>query len=68
MILSRDHRHMSCDKSYLSQNLSYHTATFFLTYEGSSERISLKSCNNCRRAISQNIGHLHRTGLYGNIF
>ena len=39
LILSRDHPHLSPDKSFLSQNLSYHTATFILKNEGQSERI-----------------------------
>ena len=34
MILWRDHRHMSRDKIFLSQNLWHHTATFVFRYEG----------------------------------
>ena len=30
---------MSCDKGFLSQNLSHHTAVFILTYKGECERI-----------------------------
>ena len=63
MILSRD-------KTFLSQNLSHHAATFILTYEVklnvfSVLNVSLKSSNIYQRAMSQNIAQLHYIDLYG---
>ena len=65
MILSRDNR-------FLSQTLSYGTATFILRIKVKASVflvfwVSLTACNICQRAISQNIAQLHHIDLYGII-
>ena len=73
MILSRDIRHMSCDKYFCRKHCRMVLRHLFLRIKVKVSVflvlwVCLTACNICHRRISQNIARLRYIDLCGNIF